>query len=261
MRRKLAILAVLGLVVLAGCSGLPFGGDGADDADAEDPETAEELTLETVEYPDGYNESGVTDTGQALGAHDDAVRDVPGLRIGVHMVATDEGEDGESETSELVMETTVDNEADVEYSETDMPYGTIETYQSGDDATYFRIDDGNEVTYDREDEAAEENRASVANFEEVIANVDFEAQSVEETESATLITYTGDELDDHDGEFDDVESVSVELVVDTDGRVHSLTIAYEVEDEPDYDVEFEFEYDPVTIEEPDWLDEAKEQTS
>lgn len=253
MRRTVAVLAVVALVALAGCSALPVGGDDAsNDAESND----EAPTLESVAYPDGYDQSGVTDTQAALDSHNASTADAAGFHLSASMRATVDTSDGE-ETRTLSLERTVDNAAGTEYSRLELSQGSSETYRTADGQVYVRIDDGSNVAYDTSrPEAA--STVSVANFRGVFDSAAFTADSVRTEGETTLITYTADELRDGD---DAVENVSAELVVDTEGRIHSLSISYDVTNGADIDAEFVFDYRDTTVEQPDWLDEARQQTS
>ncbi|HMB50931.1 MAG TPA: hypothetical protein VKM69_09750, partial [Natronoarchaeum rubrum] len=84
-------------------------------------------------------------------------------------------------------------------------------------------------------------RLTMSQFESSLADANLSATSVSQEGSTTLITYSGD--------------AGIELVVDAEGRIHSLSI-----EEGDVRADFAFDYRSVTVEEPDWLDDAKSQT-
>ena len=255
MRRHIAVVAVVALVALAGCSGALVGDDGSDDSSGEPAQNDQAPTLESVAYPDGYDEAGVTDTQAALDSHNESVADVRDFHLSASMRTTVESQDGSSRSLELSLERTVDNDAGTEYSRLELSQGSSETYRTADGQTYVRISDGSNVQYDtsRPDAAS---TVSVANFRGVLDSAALSADSVRTEGSTTLITYTADAFED--GQY---ENVAVELVVDAEGRIHSLSVSYDVPDGADVDAEFAFDYDDATVEEPDWLDEAREETS
>jgi len=237
MRRQIALVAVVALVALAGCGGvLTDGGasDSPDDDPANESEPDQAPTLESVAYPDGYDRDGISNASRALSTHDAAIAEAAGYELSATLRVVS-GDD----TQELVMTSTVDNEAGTEYSTLELS-GSVAVYRAADGLTYTRIDDGSNVQYEtsRPDSYA---RLTMSQFESSLADADLSATSVSREGSTTLITYSGD--------------AGIELVVDTEGRIHSLTI-----EEGDVRADFAFDYGSVTVEEPDWLDDAKSET-
>lgn len=269
MRRRLAILAVVALVALAGCSAITpddaSGGDGIRDGGADGNDTPESTdvraTVETVDYPTGYDESGVVDSAAAVRAHDEAVQSAEGFRFAADVTITvpNRSGDGPDERMAFDLETVVDNEAGTEYSRAEFDGNATETYRTSDGVLYTRNEVGGDVWY-RQESSGSVSEFTLSDFEAAIASVDLEPRSVETDGSTTLITYAGDEIDDPNGEFGNVDNASVELVVDTKGRIHEFAVESSAADGPDLDVSFAFEFESVTVEEPAWLDEAKEQT-
>ncbi|GAA0668157.1 hypothetical protein ACFQDG_08795 [Natronoarchaeum mannanilyticum] len=238
MRRQIALVAVVALVALAGCGGvLTDGGatDSPDDGSANESEPDQAPTLESVAYPDGYDRDGISNASRALSTHDAAISEAAGYELSATM-RVDSGD----ETQELVMTSTVDNEAGTEFSTLELS-GSVAVYRAADGSTYTRIDDGSNVQYEssQPDSYA---RLTMSQFESSIADANLSATSVSREGSTTLITYSGD--------------AGIELVVDTEGRIHSLTI-----EEGDVRADFAFDYGSVTVEEPDWLDKAKNETA
>ena len=241
MRRHLAIVAVVVLVALAGCSGAMPGDDSSPNDEPNDADQAP--TLETVAYPDGYAQTGLTNASQALATHDAAIADAAGYRASAS-IRVDAGD----ETQELVLNSTVDNDAGTEFSRLDLA-GSVEVYRTANGSTYTRIDDGSNVQYvaSRPDAYAQ---VSIAQFESTLSATNLTATSVSQEGSTTLLTYAGD------GSIEGSGDVSIELVVDTEGRIHSLSI----DQGADVSADFDFEYGSVTVEQPTWLDDAKAAT-
>ncbi len=253
MRRHFAVLGVVFLVVLAGCSGLPMSDDGSDAPlnDTEGDAPTDELT-----YPAGYDESGVANASEVLAAHDAAIADRP-TQAQTTIRLTIPGEDGEETVQQLSMETRTDGTG-AEYARIELTESVAETYRSGDGVVYTRIDDGENVQYEA-DEIETPDAVSLGTFGEALAAADLSLDSVSEDDPRRL-TYSGSGVLDEETTFGDVEDVETEVVVDEDGAIHSITVSYTVPDGADVEASFEFEYDDVTVEEPDWLDEAAETT-
>jgi len=57
-------------------------------------------------------------------------------------------------------------------------------------------------------------------------------------------------------EQSEVQSVNGEFVVGQDGQVHSITVEIETP-EGTYGIDMAFEYDDITVEKPDWVDESQ----
>lgn len=250
MRRHFAVLGVVFLVVLAGCSGLPMGDDGADAPlnDTEGDAPTDELT-----YPAGYDESGVANASEVLATHDAAIADRP-TQAQTTIRLTIPGEnDGEEDVQQLSMETQTDGTG-TEYARIELTESVAETYRSGDGVVYTRIDDGENVQYTADDVETPD-ALSPSTFGEALAVADLSLDNVSEDEPRRL-TYSGSGVLDEETSFGDVEDVETEVVVDEDGAIHSFSVSYTVPDGADVEASFEFEYDDVTVEEPDWLDEA-----
>jgi len=233
MRRQIALVAVVALVALAGCSGVLT--DGATDGGPSDGTESEQApTLESVTYPDGYDQDGINNASRALATHDAAIADAEGYELSATMRAGS-GDDAQ----ELVMTSTVDNEAGTEFSTLELA-GSVEVYRAADGSTYTRIDDGSNVQYEtsRPDRYT---RLTLSQFESTLGDADLSATSVSRDGSTTLITYSGD--------------AGIELIVDTEGRIHSLSI-----EDGDVRADFTFDYGSVTVQEPNWLDDAKSET-
>lgn len=237
MRRQIAIVAVVALVALAGCGGV-LTDDGATDSPDDDPANESEPdqapTLESVAYPDGYDQEGISNASRALSTHDAAIAEAAGYELSATLRVS-----SGNETQELVMTSTVDNEAGTEYSTLELS-GSVAVYRAADGSTYTRIDDGSNVQY-ATSQPESYARLTMSQFESSLADANLSATSVSQDGETTLITYSGD--------------AGIELVVDTEGRIHSLTI-----EEGDVRADFAFDYGSVTVEEPDWLDDAKSET-
>lgn len=255
MRRHYTVLGVVLLVLLAGCSGVPFAGDDTDGEIANGAENGfeDENGGDDLVYPSGYEESGVTDVDAALSVHESAVAERSELHLESSIQLTIPDENGEEAVQELTLETSVD-ESGAERSRIELTDTTAETYRSADGSVYTRIDDGENVQYD--EEVTEPDVVSIEAFEEALTATDLTLEDVSDGDPV-LLTYTGSGTLDGDTEFGDVEDVETEIVVDADGAIHSYHVSYTVPDGADVEATFEFEYEDVTVDEPDWLDEAR----
>ncbi|MCL9812096.1 DUF7537 family lipoprotein [Natranaeroarchaeum aerophilus] len=251
MHRRRVLLGMGSLVALAGCNG-QSGDDGNGEEEDGDEKNGEEEIDPT--YPAGFDEYGVTDADEALAGHEAAIADRP-----VHGQTTIEltipTDDGEDRVQQLSLTTRADG-AGTEYSRIDLTESTAETYRDGDGLVYTRIDDGENVQYEA-DEIETPEAVSLGTFGPALAAADLELEDVSDDDPRRL-TYSGSGVLDENTTFGDVEDVETQIVVDEEGAFHSFSVSYTVPDGADVEASFEFTYDDVTVEEPDWLDEARE---
>lgn len=250
MHRRRVLLGVGGLAALAGCNEQPAGDDG--NGETSEPEDSEEID---PTYPAGFDENGVTDADEALAGHAAAVADRPVQGQTTIELTIPAEDDGEDRVQRLSLTTRADGTGS-EYSRIELTESTAETYRSGDGLVYTRIDDGENVQYESEEIETPE-AVSLDTFGPALAAADLELEDVSNHEPRRL-TYSGTGVLDEDTTFGDVEDVETRIVVDEGGAIHSFGVAYTVPDGANVEASFEFAYDDVTVEEPDWLDEARE---
>ncbi|WP_238478517.1 DUF7537 family lipoprotein [Natranaeroarchaeum sulfidigenes] len=246
MHRRRLLLAGGGLAALAGCSG-----QSGDDGNGEEENGDEEID---PTYPAGFDENGVTDADEALSGHETAIADrsVEGqTTIELTIPAEDDGED---RIQQLSLMTQADGTG-TEFSRIELTESIAETYRSGDGTVYTRIDDGENVQYEAEEIETPE-AVSLGTFGPALAAADLALDDVSDDDPRRL-TYSGSGVLDEDTTFGDVEDVETRIVVDEEGAIHSFGVSYTVPDGADVEASFEFTYDDVTVDEPDWLDEAR----
>ncbi len=251
MHRRGVLLGVGGLVTLAGCNdqSAEDGGNG----DPADSGTGDDEIEPT--YPAGFDENGVTDPDEALAGHAAAIADRPiqgQTSIELTIPAEDDGED---RVQRLSLTTRADGTG-AEYSRIELTESTAETYRGGDGVVYTRIDDGENVQYEAEEIETPE-AVSLDTFGPALAAANLELEDVSDDDPRRL-TYSGSGVLDEDTTFGNVEDVQTRIVVDEDGAIHSFSVSYTVPDGANVEANFEFTYDDVIVEEPDWLDEARE---
>lgn len=250
MHRRRVLLGVGGLAALAGCS--DQSADDEENGEPADSDPSDEEIDPT--YPVGFDENGVTDADEALSGHAAAIADrsVEGRTTIELTIPT---EDGDDRIQRLSLTTRADGSG-AEYSRIELTESTAETYRSGDGLVYTRIDDGENVQY-AADEIETPEAVSLDTFGPALAAADLALDGVSEDDPRRL-TYSGTGVLDEETTFGDVEDVEVEIVVDEEGAIHSFSVSYTVPNGADVEASFEFTYDDVTVEEPDWLDEAAE---
>ncbi len=86
MRRRLVVVALVALVLAAGCVGGP-----SDETTTQTTQTTV-TTTETPEYPTGFGADGVTNASAAAAAHADALLASDGFTFAFNATQTDDGE-------------------------------------------------------------------------------------------------------------------------------------------------------------------------
>lgn len=235
------VLATALLLLIAGCSGAPL--DGGEGLNAGAPSLAE------FEYPDGYDEDGVSNATVAIETHRERLAATGGV---VNSTRTFGGD--ESVTAIL----RIDGEEELVYNVRrrgdDVRRETF--YRDG---TLYRHADGDVRTVDSTYEEATE-RARVDPIRTVDA-LNFTAAGTAVVDGTVAVRYEVTGVDRRVVDVaDDVESVSGELVVDEEGRVHRFEYRITI-DESDgpvtYTGTYEATYGETAVEEPDWVVDAE----
>lgn len=255
-RNALQLLAIGCLVVLAGCSGALPGGDGAQ-------------TLDDVNYPDGVSENGTNVSALADG-HAEA------LNESNFTLAFDMTQNRSQETQSVEMDAAVSADRDEIRMNASTPGQQTSMYLTTE-RQYTRLTPENqsegEPIYDvsnRTDEGMQMIPASYsgATYVEQFganAHANFTPTGVEVRDGTTLIELEadGDNVSAPDGTT--VKAYDATVLVDEEGVVHSFEVTVETErDGTTTNVTLSMELSDLgetSVEEPPWLDEARNQTS
>lgn len=236
------VLATALLFLIAGCSGAPL--DGGEGLNAGAPSLAE------FEYPDGYDEDGVSNATLALETHYERLAATGGV---VNATRTYDG--GEAERT-LVR---VDADDERVYSTRKRNGETVRESFYRDGTTYHRSDDDYDDVFTR----ATTYRDAVRDAGPLrsVEALNFSAVGTTVVDGTAAVRYEATGIDRRTVDIaDDVESLSGELVVDEDGRVHRFEYRIVIDDGngPEmftgtYEVE---SYGETTVDEPDWVADA-----
>ena len=244
MRRGFAAVGVCLLLVLSGCSFLPGGADATDAPGIEDGELA--------------------DGGDLLDAHVTALT-ASGYshEVTVNQTRMRDGEPAESTQRQRMR---VAPEA-TEY-ERQLIYGGQVSSRivawGNDSVEYLRIEQGDDVEYRRSSPEPVDAMTGAAILEPHLS-APFEVVDTETVDDRTLVTLeaTGTPSDElaFPRQAENVERYEARLVVDTEGRIHSLEASadYELDGEPaDYDLSYELTStgDPG-VQRPAWVDDVE----
>lgn len=244
MRRFAVLFAVVLVVVLAGCGGL-IGDDTADGVESA-------AANGDIEFPDGYDEQGLADIDAAADAHDTAAGAADALDVWIETSQSGE----QSFTVEQRQQ--VDRTRGVALADRSSNGNERQSYQTEDGTVYVRDAGPDSVRYRVEEERLDDFVPDVRNFLALFEGVTLQHEQTEH-EGTAVIAYEldGDATTTIDGETFDLNEASI--VVDEQGRIHALSVTA-LSDGTEQSISVEFAYGPVAIEEPNWLEDAKDAT-
>lgn len=262
MRRQVVIaIALAAMIALAGCSGIL--GDGNQTTTPEETTTE---APETVNYPDGFNETGVTNTTEATKNHLNGFEDAGSWHVVYDAEFNQEGQDAVTVRETRTVEVT-ENETQ-ELTTVDAPNAQQEMFANATH-TYRMMTQENQSFYSFQKQGMNTARSTYSDmFVSFLGSIDYEQQSTSEQDGQTFITYEGVELTE-DNQLEQgnqtVENLQSTLVVDEEGLIHEFTFEGDVvQDDGTNQVSFSVTFSDVgsaTVDEPAWLDEAKNDTA
>ena len=237
------VLATALLLLIAGCSGAPL--DGGEGLNAGAPSLAE------FEYPDGYGEDGVSNATLALETHSEGLAATGGV---VNATRTYDG----GEADRTVVRVDADDER--VYSTRKRDGETVRESFYANGTMYRRSSDDHDDVLTR----ATTYRNAVDDVGPLrsVEALNFSAVGTTVVHGTPAVRYEATGVDRRAVDVaDDVESLSGELVVDEDGRVHRFEYRIVIDDGdgPEtftgtYEVE---SYGETTVDVPDWVEDAE----
>lgn len=256
MEIKPGVYVVLLIVVvgLAGCSG-------------------QTTSDSAVSYPNGYNESGITDPELAADQHTTALSEHDNYTETMNL--TSPKFEGYVATTIRMDSAERRSAAEMEINKSGEPFRDTKMYHNGTKRhTNTQIDVYND-TYTMGNESLSAFRESLMNASEIdrwLTNISFEEAGTVTHNGDTLYRYNATDVDDPEAFFyssefsmiDAVESVDSTLLVDEEGIIRSfnVTVTYSSDGETQagmmsYRIT---DIDSTTVEEPDWLTEIGAKT-
>jgi hypothetical protein len=238
-RGRGAVLITIVLLLLAGCA----GGGG-------------EPTLETVDYPEGYNESGITNTTSAVVAHKLALDEPYRVSFQLNQV----GDRGAVETDGTIRAIPDEKRARISVKQTlggqtksQNKYRTANrTYWQSVMAGDFRYG-STEQTFNTPIYADQED------FLSMFGSVKLNATEVQTTNQTTLIRYRVENVTPT-RMHTTIKNASGSVTVATDGQIRSMDVTFEQYITGIYrDVQYGYSSTEtnVTVERPSWTDKAR----
>lgn len=273
-RSLLATAAGLAATTLAGCSG---DGDSEPDSDT-DPESDQDPESDSDSEPD--HDASWTDgegglvTDELVAVHVDRLVEAGSFRSVSTIESTHEGdEDPSSWFYDQTIESAFDLDAQLQqyaHEQHDSPDGEPPLSQYAyvtDETEYVRTEEGETVHYDVTDHERDAEgferamRNDAAGGATPLESWDVSFAGETEIDGTAAFTYTGDRFH---GEFEvpeEIESATVAATIDEDGVVHRTEQTFSgTHDGVDAEVTISIGYHDIgetTIEEPEWVEEAR----
>ncbi|PSP81564.1 hypothetical protein BRC81_01005 [Halobacteriales archaeon QS_1_68_20] len=280
MRRPI-VIALVAVVVLAGCSGLPGGSD--DGTPTEEPTVTDTPTpieastptatpestpipgdvLADEDLPPGLTADGFDDPSALVDAHNENLAADGAV---TELTVRTEGDAFES-TSTATARIAADGTATVvEEVESDFANVTTRVYLDGEQTFTNQTVRGQHIYSAFSSERYRELALPGTNVRQYLTLLNYSVKDVEEGDDGTLVTLTADSVNESyptgDVEF---ANVSATVVVDLDGTIHSISASYDVSSQGSTltnEVEYELQQRGLTsVAEPAWVDTARERAT
>lgn len=208
------------------------------------------------DYPEGYNESGIEDFNLALG-EDSVYFSQQYLQITGNQSAVGTTPDGEEQEQEQTFELNFDGANGRQLITSDSEQGSVEQY-FGDGILYVRETQQGEETYQRREvgEVQKENAFVFSLLEEQFIEADMNSEFEDGN-----IRYTADrDSYPEDSPQAELDEISAELVVSEDEGLPQELSVESTSEQGTQLVNYTFAYEEITVEEPEWTEEAEAQT-
>ncbi|UPM41779.1 DUF7537 family lipoprotein [Halocatena salina] len=258
--RRLSVLSLIFIVGLAGCSGMaPFG------------ESENVTDTHDLSYPDGYNESGITDPETAVNQHKSVLRDSESLTLKLNATAQFSVLNGSlrfhaeqnttSERGMLSMAGMVENNTfmeESEYNSNGTTYVMNKTEEEPVQYEAYQESFGSQPTFDEGYVSEWLTNATVGEPTQITHNGE-QVFRYEVTDAAAAEPF-GLDIDDNIT----LNDLNGTMLVDENGIVRSFsyTMNYTTADGTDKMLSADYrisDLNATTVEEPDWVETAKEQ--
>lgn len=217
-------------------------------------------------YPDGYNETTITDPDTAMDQHVSALFARDNFTKVVNST-----EHTLDMSQEITSQVNVANERAALRVDGFGDASDSEVYHA-ENTSYVKQTGVSEPGYSAQNESFSQLRESMSesDLKKQLTDPNYEGTGTVTRNDETLFRYNATSVDDADGflieqlSTDNIESFNATLLVDEEGIIRSLTatIAYSFDSET-YEATIRYhitDIDSTTVEEPDWLEEAKSES-
>lgn len=267
-RTQLLTVLTVVLVLLAGCSSIT----GTDPGQTTAQTTTAEPTLNDVTYPSGVNESGITNSSALVQAHSEALADKSVSYKWSTNTSFTGTESADSVQTDIEMRMKDNPDSNRTWLALDYSGGSVALYTT-DERSYAKQVAGGETSYEVS-ESSDSFRYSTANrgwsnmLEGTLSYASFKPTDVVVRDGKTLIKLEMTEAVDRYQLNTENASMTYdgEMLIDEQGTVHHSEVEITIEnDEAGYTYNYHSTTDiqnvgSTTVDEPEWLDEAKSTT-
>lgn len=264
MRKQIATVAVAALLVFAGCSA---GGDGGSTTTAVETTTAGSGDTTTGSADEPIYESPL-DPATVAENHEAAIRDAGTFTLASTSNQT-QGEQSLSVTASIA----ADLSSGAYFSEQNASNRLVETYGYGNGTAYQRISFSGETQYVIPQQSPNVSQLASGDIQSFVNAFTFDHVGSESVDGTQTDVYEADGVEDLNEsapgftnlDTGNVTSIDARVYVTQDGLVKQFEYGLTVETESgEATIAIEQRYVDVgstTVEQPPWLDEARENTS
>lgn len=266
--RRLAVLCLVIMVGLAGCSGiLPFG----ESATQPRADTQNETDPSDIPYPDGYNESGITDPEKAVDQHEKILFDHDNFTVDIDY--SDEGAGATVAANTVESVNMTDKRLHRTHSATGgNVFGVNEEIYINNTTTYEMNETSfNETQYNVSQQQFPYPEAGYDVLPTLFTNASFDDPTLITYENASTIRYNVTDVESaepfiipNSTKDPTVDTFNGTLLVDTDGFIRSFTYTMTyTTDEGKQTARSGYRFtalNETTVEKPDWVETARWQT-
>lgn len=266
MRKQMAAIAVAALLVFAGCSA---GGDG--DATTAPPETTDvpaDATTATDSGGDSPIYESPLDATTVAENHESAIRDA-----GTFTLASTSNQSQGEQSRTVDSTVSVDLSSGEYFSQRDAGAQVVETYAYGNGTTYQRLSFENQSRYSIPQRTTNTSQLASGDIGSFVDAFQFDHVSTESVEDTETDVYEASGFEDLNQSADGFGGLDEENVTSIDARVYvadsGLVKQFEYSlviqtGNGEASISIQQRYTDIgstTVEQPPWLDEARENTT
>jgi hypothetical protein len=263
MRKQIAAIAVASLLIFAGCS---TGGDGGTTTAA--PETTTAPGDTTTETDDGPIYDSPLDAATVADNHESAIRDA-----GTFTLESTSNQSQGDQSFSVTSSVAADVSTGEYFSEQNASNRLVQTYGYGNGTAYQRVQFSGETQYMIPQQSPNASQLASGDLKSFVNAFEFEHAGTESVDGTTTHVYEASGFESLNqsapgfGDLDEenVTSIDARVYVTGDGLVKQFEYGLTVDTEQgEASIAIEQRYVEVgstNVEQPPWLDDARENTS